>query len=386
MSELFWRLSSATRPGLRLWYFLTATSLATPLVADNPYEPNSDWEPQAQSFNLSTFTYLDRNESGTYDLGDQPLSGIVTVLRREGTELDRVRSNENGFGNFKASRVDSDVPIYELGAYTFEVLVPPDWTNTSGNAIQTQTFMDAEGAAMGGALDAMMAPIGLIPPKAISGKTDPSVSLVLTGPGLAKKTVDVQKTGEFRVIVPTQGRYSLSSGDTTVPVDMEEYPVHIGTLRAPEPISGELTTATFENVSGNQLRKVPSGYGGLTWFNINAIKNTFGRRSNRGYINNVTSGTFLAYTSSGHPSAIGHPDGFDVVQMSIGTAWPNAEGETAVFEFLRDGVVVATDEVTLSVYAPVIYTPRIANVTEIRITTKHYWQLVMDDLVFGLPH
>lgn len=384
MKDRFWCKSLVARQCLRLWCFVLAVSLATPLIADNPYEPNSVWEPQAQSFNLSTFTYLDRNESGTYDLGDQPLSGIVTVLRKEGKELDRVRSNENGFGNFKASRVDSDFPIYELGAYTFEVLVPPGWTNTSDNASQTQTFMDAEGAAMGGALDAMMAPIGLIPPKAISGRTDPSVPLFLSGPGLTKQTVDVQKTGEFQAIVPTQGRYALSSGETTVLVDVEEYPVHIGTFRAPEVSPGELVTVTFDDVSENELRKVPSGYGGLTWFNINAIKNTFGRSTSRGYINNATSGTFVAYTSSGHPSTIGHRDGFDFVQVSIGTAWPNAEGETAVFEFLREDVVVATDEVTLSVYAPIIYSPRIANVTEVRITTKHYWQLVMDDLMFSL--
>lgn len=350
-----------------------------------PYKPNTAWEIQRDKFNMSSFAYMDRNENGSYDVGDQPLAGVVFALTKDEQELWRAASNENGFANFPGSRIDSNAPIHELGDYTFTALVPPNWRVTSDNTIQTRSFIDVPGAPMGGGLVEMMTPVGLVPPREIRGQANPDVPLTISGPGLTPQPVMLTEGGAFEVTVPEPGRFSLSSGDTTRVVEIYTYPVHVGNVRPDRPVSGTLETLHFDDLSANWLRKVPSGYGGLDWFNINAIKNTFASGS-RGYVNGATSGSFVAYTSSGHPARISHPDGFDLIEMHIAVAWPAAEGETAIFEFWRGDEKVAEDRVVLSAYAPVRYAPHMSNVTSVRISTEHYWQMVMDDLVIALKH
>jgi hypothetical protein len=44
-------------------------------------------------------------------------------------------------------------------------------------------------------------------------------------------------------------------------------------------------------------------------------------------------------------------------------------------------VPVAKDEIVLSALAPVHYAPMLKAVTRVRISTKHHWQAVLDDLV-----
>lgn len=370
---------------LRVIVAAGAVSLSSGVWAQDLYAPNEVWKPRSDGMNLSTFTYMDRNENGTYDLGDQPLAGIYYQVRKDGNVLSQAESNKNGFANFKASRVSPEAIIYDVGDYTFEVLLPPYWTVTSGNGTQTRRFGDIEGAAMGGGLDNMMEPVGLVPPKSIRGRTEPGRLVFISGPDVPLTQVEVAPDGRFNLIVPTRGQYTLTSGSTSISVSIAEFPVDIGTLRSQRPMQGSKNTVSFDDITDGSVRKIPNGYGGLEWFNLNAIRNIFERFS-RGYVNGATSGSFTAYTSSGHPALISHPDGFDFVQMNVSTSWRNAEGETAVFEFFRDGELIAVDEVTLSIYSPVVYTPRVNDVTEVRISTRHYWQLVMDDFVFGLKY
>lgn len=367
-----------------LWLCAILGLIAPTVVsAENPYAPRENWAPTRESLNLSTFSYMDRNENGIYDLGDQPIAGIQYVLLKDAEERARATSNENGFANFPSSRTSSNTAIYDLGDYTFLALVPPGWTVSSNNTAQTQRFIEAPETSTGGVLDKMPDPVGFVPPKSISGKVATGQDLTISGPGLSPQVVDIDENGTFSVTVPQRGRYHLRAGDISRAVDIAEYPVNIGTLRAPGPEAGSHVTMTFDDISANWLRKVPSGYGGLNWFNINAIKNTFSQ-SSRGYINGATSGSWVAYTSSGHPTRISRADGFDFVQMNITLAWPSGEGETAIFEYWRGDTIIGTDEVTLSAFTPVVYAPRLTDVTKVRILTRHYWQMVMDDFTVGL--
>ncbi|PRY73886.1 hypothetical protein CLV76_1267 [Marivita geojedonensis] len=374
------------RPSAKNLIFVIANLLiAAGATAEtqNPYALNTTWETKYKTFNMSSFAYMDRNENGSYDLGDQPLAGIIFVLEKDGQELWRVASNENGFANFAGSRVTDEAPIYELGDYSFTALVPPDWRVTSGNTSQIRKFIDVPGASMGGGLDEMMNPVGLVPPKEIRGRAEVGTELRISGPGFSSHPIEISETGQFRITVPERGRYELTSGTFKRLVEIEEYPVNIGNLRETEPVSGRLLTLTFDEISQNELRKVPSGYGGLEWFNFNAMINVFAK-SSRGYVNGATSGSFIAYNSSGHPGRISHPDGYDFVEVHLTGAWPDSEGETAIFEFWRGDKKVAEDQVTLSAYSPVRYAPHMSNITSVRISTQHYWQMVLDDLIVGL--
>ncbi|WP_204114605.1 hypothetical protein [Shimia biformata] len=375
-------ISKIRRSLLALPIGLIAGLWAETAVSQSPYEPREVWDRTAETFNMSSFSYMDRNENGDYDLGDQPLAGIVFVLAKDGVERWRATANENGFANFPGSRVVPGTALYELGDYTFEALIPEGWTVTSNNTLQTRRFIDVPGASMGGGLVEMMEPVGLVPQKSISGVLETEDKLMISGPDFPLQEV-ARDGNKFEVVVPRRGTYVLTAGDVSRTVEIAEFPVTLGTLKPGSGMEGAQSTLTFDDISANWLRKVPSGYGGLKWFNINSIKNSFPSGS-RGYVNGATSGSFVAYTSSGHPASISHPDGFDFVQVNLAVAWPPAQGETAIFEFWRGDEKVATDHVQLSAYAPVVYAPHMSNVTKVRVHTLHYWQMVMDDLVVGV--
>ena len=47
------------------------------------------------------------------------------------------------------------------------------------------------------------------------------------------------------------------------------------------------------------------------------------------------------------------------------------------------GIILASDEVVVSALTPVHYAPMLAGVTRIRFSSRHYWQIVIDDLVLA---
>jgi hypothetical protein len=44
---------------------------------------------------------------------------------------------------------------------------------------------------------------------------------------------------------------------------------------------------------------------------------------------------------------------------------------------------IARDEVKLSALTPIHYLPMVADVTRVRLSTVHYWQMIMDDLTIA---
>jgi hypothetical protein len=58
-----------------------------------------------------------------------------------------------------------------------------------------------------------------------------------------------------------------------------------------------------------------------------------------------------------------------------------SEGETALVESWLGDRLIASDTIILSALAPVHYAPMLTAVTRVRLSTSHYWQLVLDDLV-----
>jgi hypothetical protein len=133
-------------------------------------------------------------------------------------------------------------------------------------------------------------------------------------------------------------------------------------------------------VTSRSLRKIPAGHAGLAWRNLNAMARDFTKDS-QGYVNGNVSGDHVLYTSSGLPAEFSceRPFGFHSVMLSA--AWLASEGEVALIESWLGEQLIASDEVTLSALTPLHYAPMLKAVTRVRLSTKHYWQMVVDDLV-----
>ena len=141
-----------------------------------------------------------------------------------------------------------------------------------------------------------------------------------------------------------------------------------------------LETIDFNEVTPRGLRKIPSGYANLNWFNLNAISRDF-QSGSEGYVNGNTTGDHSCYTSSGHPAELWSEKPFGFHSVMLSSAWLMSEGEVAKIESWLGDTPVSSDLVAVSALGPVHYAPMLKAVTRIRLSSKRYWQLVVDDLI-----
>jgi hypothetical protein len=166
-------------------------------------------------------------------------------------------------------------------------------------------------------------------------------------------------------------------------LDLSAYPADLGLL-APGALESDatLTAIGFDDITPRGLCKVPSGHAGLDWRNLNAMSHDHTANS-EGYVNGNVSGAYIAYTSSGHPAEFGRATPFGFHSVMLTAAWLNAEGEMALIESWLGEERIASDQIVLSALAPVHYAPMLKAVTRVRISTRHNWQAVLDDLVIA---
>lgn len=349
------------------------------------YQQYGNWDTLGTgSMNLSAFVYRDVNRNGKYDLPDAPMSGVVVGITNAQEITYYAFSNENGFANFESTRKsEENAPLKEPGRYQFTVHPPPGWRISSGNRQQQAELIRVSGSPSGLGLNKMMKPVGLIQPLYIAGSLPccAPYSLFIRPEGQAERPVEVSADGLFRLSVKA-GTYHLRNGDSSRTVTVKEYPLHIGTFdsaTAPLPSQDQPLVVRFDDVTAEGLRKIPNGYAGLDWFNLNAMNRYFGGNT-VGYVNSALSGNTIAYTSSGHPAEISASQPFAVHEMYLAVAWPEAEGEIATVTFYRDEQKIREDKLQLTSFGPLRYRPMIANVTRMRLSTQHYWQIVLDDI------
>ena len=391
--------------------FTGPDSSSAPVVDNNPadysgnlYTKRVNWHPvQRTNSNVSHFIYRDLNRNGIYDVGDRPLVGIaVKMTRPDKTSVIR-RSNINGFVNFTNSLIASPVDVSEVGEYTFEVLVPDGWVLTSDNAVQVATFEEQSTTRPGIIADTVPVPAGLAQVLTINGRVAVRAE---NGAPVVPRPNDVFISGvspsgsEVTIPIDQSGRYSfagergqwairvklLASGEVYERVIVVgEAPVQLSTIvLSGEPLESErrVQIVDFEDITHSTITKVPDGVAGLNWVNLIVVENEY--YSGEGYINNVMSGKFVAYNTSGYPVRISHDNGFDFHGAYFGVAWLDAEGEVLEVRAWRNDQLVAEEEYELSALGPFWFDANYYNITRLELSTRYYWQFVVDDISVGL--
>jgi hypothetical protein len=347
---------------------------------------------------ISVFAFRDRNRNGRYDRTDLPMAGVGVRLTRPDGARHMRSSNTNGYTNFSMAIGGEGSDITEVGRpHRFEVLVPPGFLVTTGNAVQEARFRSLTGAPAGMVAENPPAVVGLAPALWISGRVAPP-----TGPAHASQltaiaadgerfAVTIDDTGHFRFSAkPGAWRLRLSGADgSTQPIERRVHvfdtPVVVSALRPSRHQPAQsLRTEDFEYLHRAEIDKIPNGYAGLDWDYLLAVDNQLYRGP--GYVNVLISGRAVAYNSSGHPATISALPGerFDFAGAHFAVAWPSAEGETLIAEAWRDGVLVGKDQLTLSFLGPVWFDADYQAIDRLTLTTEHYWQFVVDDMRFAV--
>jgi hypothetical protein len=352
------------------------------------YSVRQDWSHSTGDLNYSSFVYLDVDRDGQYGIGDRPMGGIKVRLAGAKGHLWSSKTNTNGFANFTMSAKSRKAPINSPGDYKFSVSVPPGWRLTSGNAVQSQNFQFIAGSPAGIGSDNMVRPVGIAPLRYVGGRTVAGMSPTITAmrAGNAMKQETLKPDSLFHFDVPDDAdAIVVHAPDLVRNLKLSPYPTNLGTV-SPELAVLEpdtpLETIDFNNVSTRGLRKIPSGFAGLSWFNLNAMAQDF-HGGHEGYVNGNISGDHVCYTSSGHPGEVwsDRPFGFHSVMLTA--AWLQSEGESAKIESWLGNKLIATDIVTVSALTPIHYAPILKEVTRIRFSAKHHWQLTIVDLTLA---
>lgn len=345
---------------------------------EGDYYPAREWAgPNGGSMNISSFVFRDINDSGTYDLGDRIFANVAVELVTPSGTMDMQRTNIGGYANFITSLALTDIEIAEAGSYIFRVVPPPGWVVTTGNGEQTLSISMLLGAPGDMVADHLPVPVGLSPIPEIRGHAEGADAVAATGPD--GETVPALAMGEDGYRLPvTPGRWTVGSRE----VEVGRVPVVLSREWSDEAaMNGTAVTVGFDDLFvGDQLMKVPNGYGGLRWENWVATHGRF--YEGEGYMNTLMSGEYVAYTSSGHPTAVAGDEPFDFVGGYFGVAWSGAEGETLHIRAWSGDTLVHDDQFALSAYGPVYFAADYKSITRVEFSTEHYWQAVADDLSF----
>lgn len=350
------------------------------------YRARANWSASDHALNYSSFVFMDVDGDGRFGDVDRPMGGIVVrVFDDKGAFITSATSNSSGFANFLMSTRKRWASLRAPGLYRFSVSVPKGWRVSTGNESQMLRLVELPGSPAGLVGEDLPGLVGLIPGRSLRGRVPASAqaTLKLMGKGELLQTMPLA-AGSFQFDLPdVADTLEISGPDIGRRLALSPYPTDLGELR-PDAIADEavLSRIGFDDVTSLDFKKVPSGHAGLEWRNINAIARNYVKES-EGYLNGSISGNHAAYTSSGHPAEFGGSTPFGFHSVMLTAAWLRSEGEVALIESWLGDELVASDEVVLSALAPVHYAPMLKAVTRVRVSTRHYWQLVLDDLVLA---
>ncbi|TKB14187.1 MAG: hypothetical protein E5V75_19115 [Mesorhizobium sp.] len=348
------------------------------------YAPRTNWSGGRGTLNYSSFVFMDVDGDGKFGEADRPIGGIVVrAYDEKGAFLAAVRTNNGGFANFVMSTKKRRAVLRKPGTYRFCVSVPKGWRVSTGNENQSLRLSGLPGSPAGLVGEDLPAMVGLSPSRFVRGIAEAEATLSLLGKGRLLETRPIAP-GSFHIDLPAEAdTLAIAGSGLDRRLALSPYPADLGLLR-PGAIAAKaaLETVGFDDVTALPFQKVPSGHGGLDWRNLNALTSQYVKDS-EGYLNGNLSGGHVTYTSSGHPAEFGRATPFGFHSAMLAAAWLASEGEVALVESWLGDDLVASDEIVLSALTPVHYAPMLKAVTRVRISTKHYWQAVLDELVLA---
>lgn len=369
--------------------------------AQRYYGRRANWsEPNRGSINHSIYVFRDSNRNGVYDIGDRPMASIAVEMTGPDGGAAVRRSNVQGFTNFAMSASEANAAIRRPGSYSFRAIVPPGWSVTSGNVRQTLEFEALTGAIGDLIARTLPRPIGFAPDLTIAGRvamrdadgalqSAPGATVLAIAPDGTRRTVTLGADGSFE-IPAVQGAWRIVARHLEASVERRvevgQTPVRLSALVPGDSVptaAARTVRVDFEEISPSTLAKVPSGTAGIDWQYLNATEMLL--YDGEGYVNAVMSGHYVAYNSSGHPVTLSRAGGFDFVGAYLGLAWRNAEGEELIVQAWRGERLVAEEVIALSSLGPVWFAADYRNITRLTLTTRHYWQFVIDDIVLRVP-
>lgn len=353
------------------------------------YYPRRAWDAfNGGQMNTSVLVFHDRNRNGVYDLGDKPMPHVAVELGKPNGDTIMRWTNIGGFANFRMSVLQRNLEVVDPGHYSFHVVPPPGFSVTTGNASQESDYAASPGSP--GDMIAMRTahPVGLAADLTVSGAAAKGARISLTGPDGASAAAKVDPDGRFSAPV--------SSGEWLVEVSADgaterrhvavgEAPVVLSAFSgkagpAEEPLPKQHVVGFDDLLTTSGVFEIPSGYGGLDWYNLVAMHQRF--TDGPGYINTTMSGEFIAYNSSGHPGQVFSDKPFDFTGAYFGAGWNDAEGETLVLKAWRGDQPAYEDRLVLSASGPVYFAADYLRITRLEIRTQHYWQAAMDDCAY----
>ncbi|MEL6919834.1 MAG: hypothetical protein AAFO77_02260 [Pseudomonadota bacterium] len=350
------------------------------------YPVRTDWSRSRGKVNYSSFVYFDVDRDGSYSMADRPLGGIQVRLYKNDRHVRRSITNINGFANFASSTRNRKAPLRKPGTFRFEVSVPPGWIATSDNKSQSMPFRLAPGSPAGIVGERMLTPVGLAPERWVRGSGVGDAGMEITmlkgKQKLSHQKPDVGKA--FRFDVPEDAdAIQLSHGTLKRVIEPGPYPIDFGHL-SKDSLRQAAGTKTqkidFCDITPDGLKKIPNGYAGLNWFNLNMMSRDFTPNCT-GASNGATGGYQSCYTSSGHPAEIYSDQPFGLHSMTLTAAWHMAEGETAVITCWNGEEKLREDRIVLTTLTPIAYTPMLPSVTHVQISPAHHWQIILGDVL-----
>lgn len=353
------------------------------------YYPRRAWGSfNGGQMNTSVLVFRDLNRNGVYDLGDRPMPHVAVELGKPNGNTVMRWTNVSGFANFRMSVIQRDLEVVDPGHYSFRVVPPPGWSVTTGNASQESDYVVSPGSP--GDMIAMRTthPVGLAADLTISGAVTAGSRISLTGPDGATAAAKVDPDGRFSVPA-TSGEWlvdvSTDGATQRRKVVVGSAPVVLSASSgkggpAEEPLPNRHVVGFDDLLTTSGVFEVPSGYGGLDWYNLVAMHQRF--TDGPGYINTTMSGEFIAYNSSGHPAQVFSDKPFDFAGAYFGAGWNDAEGETLVLKAWRGDQPVYEDSVVLSASGPVYFAADYMRITRLEIRTQHHWQAAIDDFAY----
>jgi len=353
------------------------------------YYPKRAWGSfEGGQMNTSLLVFRDLNRNGVYDLGDRPMSRVAVELDKpNGSTIMRL-TNAGGFANFRMSVFQRDFEVVDPGHYAFRVVPPPGYSVTTGNAAQESDYVVSPGSP--GDMIALRTthPVGLAADLTISGAAAAGSHVTLTGPDGVIAAVKVGPDGRFSAAAaPGEWQVDFSADGVrqqrkivvgAAPVVLSTFSGKAGPAEQPLPI--EHVVGFDDLMTSPGVFEIPSGYGGLDWYNLVAMHQSF--TAGPGYVNTTMSGEFIAYNSSGHPAQVFSDKPFDFTGAYFGAGWDDAEGETLILKAWRGDEPAYEDQMVLSANGLVYFAADYRRITRLEIRTQHYWQAAIDDFAY----